>query len=233
MNNTNEKILKSLADLEHNLNQINSAKEQVNKVVQTSVDLAKVIESYQSSFQGLSNNVKTILEDSSKYSVESITKLSEQVDNFKAEVENLSKIDVANSIEKIEKEVVLKFEKNLNKQLSVLDLKSQEFQNKIDEFKSQISRIESMKLDFVINETSKNIIENIKSFELKINNEIGKIYDLENSIIQKIEKQNSKAKGFYFLFFRCFNQSIYWQSFFVKNKRATQLFYLETNYPAL
>jgi hypothetical protein len=201
MNNTNEKILKSLADLEHNLNQINSAKEQVNKVVQTSVDLAKVIESYQSSFQGLSNNVKTILEDSSKYSVESITKLSEQVDNFKAEVENLSKIDVANSIEKIEKEVVLKFEKNLNKQLSVLDLKSQEFQNKIDEFKSQISRIESMKLDFVINETSKNIIENIKSFELKINNEIGKIYDLENSIIQKIEKQNSKAKGFYFLFF--------------------------------
>jgi len=201
MKNTNEKILKSLADLEHNLNQINSAKEQVNKVVQTSVDLAKVIESYQSSFQGLSNNVKTILEDSSKYSVESITKLSEQVDNFKAEVENLSKIDVANSIEKIEKEVVLKFEKNLNKQLSVLDLKSQEFQNKIDEFKSQISRIESMKLDFVINETSKNIIENIKSFELKINNEIGKIYDLENSIIQKIEKQNSKAKWFYFLFF--------------------------------
>jgi F0F1-type ATP synthase delta subunit len=67
MSTTNENILKSLAVVEQNLKDINSAKEQVNNVVKASSDLAKVIESYQTTFESLSVNVKAVLDDSRKF----------------------------------------------------------------------------------------------------------------------------------------------------------------------
>ena len=58
MSITNENVLKSLAVLEQNLKDINSAKEQVDNVIKTSGNLAKVIESYRTSFESLSINKK-------------------------------------------------------------------------------------------------------------------------------------------------------------------------------
>ena len=73
MSTTNENILKSLAVLEQNLKDINSAKEQVNSVVKSSSDLAIVIESYKSTFESLSVNVKAVLDDSKKFNNDSNT----------------------------------------------------------------------------------------------------------------------------------------------------------------
>lgn len=91
MSTTNENILKSLAVLEQNLKDINSAKEQVNNVVKSSSDLAKVIESYQTTFESLSVNVKAVLDDSRKFNNDSIKKLSEQTTNFSKEIDEFKK----------------------------------------------------------------------------------------------------------------------------------------------
>jgi|APEBP8051072266_1049373.scaffolds.fasta_scaffold02955_2 hypothetical protein len=94
MSTTNENILKSLAALEQNLKDINSAKEQVDNILKTSENLAKVFELYQASFEGLSKNVGVVLEDSRKFNNDSFLKLSEQIEVFKAQVLRLEKVDL-------------------------------------------------------------------------------------------------------------------------------------------
>ena len=146
MSNTND-ILKSLAELQKSLEEINSAKEQVIKVVDSSEALAKAIESYKSSFEGLSANVQTILEESKSFSIETITKLSEQTDNFNKEVTRLIEFDFIKSFQSIEQEVVKTFEKDLSEKLAVIDSKSQNLQEKVDDMQKQIVRFESIDLE--------------------------------------------------------------------------------------
>jgi len=146
MRNTYD-ILKSLAELQKSLEEINSAKEQVIKVVDSSEALAKAIESYKSSFEGLSANVQTILEESKSFSIETITKLSEQTDNFNKEVTRLIEFDFIKSFQSIEQEVVKTFEKDLSEKLAVIDSKSQNLQEKVDDMQKQIVRFESIDLE--------------------------------------------------------------------------------------
>lgn len=94
MSTTNENILKSLAALEQNLKDINSAKEQVDNILKTSENLAKVFEIYQASFEGLSKNVGVVLEDSRKFNNDSFVKLSEQIEVFKTQILRLEKVDL-------------------------------------------------------------------------------------------------------------------------------------------
>ena len=120
MGATNERVLKSLAALEQNLKDITSASEQVNNVVGKSDELVKAIGSYKAILEGLSTNVKSILEDSRKFNLESVTKLSEQADKFSAEVEKLNKFDVSATLRSIEPKVVAQFQNNLVKPLESL-----------------------------------------------------------------------------------------------------------------
>jgi len=147
MSNTNENILKSLAVLEQNLKDIHSAKEQVVKVVESSADLAQVIESYKSSFEGLSANVKDVLEESRNFNLDTIAKLSEQTDNFNKEVKRLIEFDFTKSFKSIETEIVKQFEKDLQAQLVAFDTKEKDLQVKIRELKNQISRLEVIDLE--------------------------------------------------------------------------------------
>ena len=126
MSTTNENILKSLAVLEQNLKDINSAKEQVDNVIKTSGNLAKVIESYQESFESLSINVKAVLEDSRKFNLDSIAKLTEQTNNFSKEISKLTEFDVSKSLKSIESETIKQFQQNLSKPLEGLDKQIQE-----------------------------------------------------------------------------------------------------------
>lgn len=121
MSITNENVLKSLAVLEQNLKDINSAKEQVDNVIKTSGNLAKVIESYRTSFESLSINVEAVLEDSRKFNLDSIAKLSEQTKNFSKEVAKLTEFDVSKSLKSIETETTKQFQQNLSKPLEDLD----------------------------------------------------------------------------------------------------------------
>ena len=121
MSTTNENILKSLAVLEGNLKDINSAKEQVNNVVKSSGNLANIIESYKTSFESLSINVKAVLEDSRKFNNDSIRKLSEQTTNFSKEIAKLTEFDVSKSLKSIKSETINHLQQNLSKSLEDLD----------------------------------------------------------------------------------------------------------------
>lgn len=131
MSTTNENILKSLAVLEQNLKDINSAKEQVNNVVKSSSYLAKVIESYQTTFESLSVNVKAVLDDSRKFNNDSIIKLSEQTTNFSKEIAKLTEFDVSKSLKSIESETIKHFQQNLTKPLEDLDKQITNFKNEV------------------------------------------------------------------------------------------------------
>lgn len=147
MSTTNENILKSLAALEGNLKDIDSAKEQVNNVVKSSGDLANVIESYKASFEGVSKNLKTVLREIKSANLNTISALSMQTELFNKEVTRLTEFDFTNSFDSIESKVIEQFGKDLKKQLAVIDEQSKSLQDKIDEFKSQISRIEAIDLE--------------------------------------------------------------------------------------
>jgi hypothetical protein len=131
MSTTNENILKSLAVLEQNLKDINSAKEQVNNVIKSSSDLAKVIESYQTTFESLSVNVKAVLDDSRKFNNDSIKKLSEQTTNFSKEIAKLTEFDVSKSLKSIESETIKHFQQNLSKPLEDLDKQITNIKNEV------------------------------------------------------------------------------------------------------
>jgi len=146
MSNTND-ILKSLIELQKSLEEIDSAKQQVLKVVDSSEALAQVIESYKSSFEGLSANVQTVFDESRNFNLDTITRLSEQTDNFNKEVTRLIEFDFTKSFQSIEQEVVKTFEKDLSEKLAVIDSKSQNLQEKVEDMQKQIIRFESIDLE--------------------------------------------------------------------------------------
>ena len=145
--NTTQNILKSLAVLEKNLKEIHSAKLQVSKVVKSSDDLAKVIETYQSSFEGVSKNLKIALEEIKSVNLDTTLALSKQTELFNKEVTRLTEFDFTNSFDSIESKVIEQFETDLKKQIAVIDKQSKSLQDKIDDFKSQVSRLEAIDLE--------------------------------------------------------------------------------------
>jgi len=186
MGNVNENILKSLAVLEQNLKDINSAKEQVTNVVKSSGNLAQVIESYKSSFEGLAKSVQTVLEESRNFNLGTITKLSKETDTFNKEVTKLTEFDFVKSFQSIETEVVKQFEKDLLTRLVVLDKKAQDLQIKIDEFKAQISRIEAIDLEvhFVKHQNTLNELSNHLSQQ---DNELNGIKNQNETLLKGIK----------------------------------------------
>lgn len=101
MSTTNENILKSLAVLEQNLKDINSAKEQVNNVVETSEQLTSVINAYKDSLEGISKNVAKVLISSKDLNLETRSNLIEQVNRFESEISRIENFDLESNFEKI------------------------------------------------------------------------------------------------------------------------------------
>ena len=156
MSTTNENILKSLAVLEGNLKDINSAKEQVNNVVKSSGNLANIIESYKTSFESLSINVKAVLEDSRKFNNDSIRKLSEQTTNFSKEIAKLTEFDVSKSLKSIESETIKQFQQNLSKPLSDLD-------KQIANIKNEVSKLTEFDFKVTFTNLEKQVVSQFKT----------------------------------------------------------------------
>lgn len=193
MSTTNENILKSLAVLEKNLIDINSAKEQVNNVVKSSGNLAKIIETYQTSFESLSINVKVVLDDSRKFNLDSITKLSEQTKNFSKEIAKLTEFDVSNSLRLIESETIKQFHQNLSKPLEGLDNQIKNIEKEVSrlteyDFKDSFSNIEKQ----VINQFNTDLKEKLASLdnkELDLQSKIDE-FKVQISRIQKVDLES-------------------------------------------
>lgn len=191
MSKTNEKILNSLAVLEQNLDEINSAKEQVNKVVESSGNLANVIQTYQKSFEDLSINVKSVLEDSRKFNFDSIAKLSEQTKNINKEIEQLTDFDVTKYLKSIEDKTIKQFQQNLGRPIGDLDkqIKNIEYEvAKLTEydFKDSFDNLEKQ----VVNQFKKDL-------KGKLNDIDGKVLDLQSKI-DEFKVQISRLQTFDF-----------------------------------
>ena len=194
MSSTNENILKSLAVLEKNLNEINSAKEEVSKVVSSSVEIVKVLDLYQSSFEGLSLNVKSVIDDFRKFNLDSIAKLSEQTQSFSKEITKLTEFDVSNSLKSIESKVVKQFEQNLIKPLNALDEQTKKIEIEVVrltefDFSHSVKNIETE----VVSQFKQNLVLPLVDLEehtKKIKEEVAKLteFDFQNSFNQ-IEKE--------------------------------------------
>lgn len=184
MSTKNENILKSLAVLEQNLKDINSAKEQVTNVVKSSSDLAKVIESYQTTFENLSVNVKAVLDDSRKFNNDSIKKLSEQTTNFSKEIAKLTKFDVSKSLKSIESETIKHFQKNLSKPLEDLD-------KQIANIKNEVSKLTEFDFKDTFTNLEKQVVSQFKT-DLK-----EKLDELDNKTLEiqsKIDEFKQQIK---------------------------------------
>ncbi len=183
--NTNENIFKSLANLEQNLKDINSAKEQVNDVVKTSGNLAKTIETYQTSFENLSINVKAVLDDSRKFNLDSIAKLTEQTKNFSKEIAKLTEFDVSKSLKSIESETIKQFQQNLNKPLEGLDKQIKNFEKEVVkltefDFKDSFSNLEKQ----VINQFNADLKEKLITLDKKAQDLQSKIEEFKVQILR-------------------------------------------------
>ncbi|MEP2280657.1 hypothetical protein [Maribacter sp.] len=193
MSTTNENILKSLAVLEGNLKDINSAKEQVNNVVKSSGNLANVIESYKTSFESLSINVKAVLEDSRKFNNDSIIKLSDQTTNFSKEIAKLTEFDVSKSLESIESKTIKQLQQNLSKPLSSLDKQVRNIEKEVTklteyDFKDSFSNLEKQ----VVNQFKNDLKEKLDDLDNKALNLQSKIdeFKVQISRIEKVDLES-------------------------------------------
>lgn len=210
MSTTSENILKSLAVLEQNLKDIDSAKFQVSKVVKSSDDLAKVIETYQLSFDGISKNLKTVLSEIKSVNLDTISNLSKQTELFNKEVDKLSNLDFETSFNSAKEQIVKQFEKNLKEKLIVLENKTTSFDKEVTrltefDFTNSFDSIEAKVIGqfekdlkkqlVVIDEQSKNIQEKIDEFKSQISRL--EAIDLEThfaTLINDLTKQNNEVK---------------------------------------
>jgi len=193
MNDTSEKIFKSLAVLEQNLNGINSAKEQVAKVVKSSEDLAIVFETYKSSFGGISSNIKLMLDETKDLSSRVLSELLKQTDRLRDEISIFTGFNFDAKFQGLQQEVVKQFEKDLLSRLVYIDKKVQDMQVKIDEFKVQISRLEAINLEKHFNKHQEMLSKNFSAIS-SINLTLSNVDQSFNGIYQYLEKINSNQK---------------------------------------
>lgn len=176
MDTTNENILKSLAVLEQNLKDINSAKEQVNSVVKSSRNLANVIESYNASFESLSINVKAVLEDSRKFNNDSIKKLSEQTTNFSKEIAKLSEFDVSKSLKSIESETIKHYQQKISKPVEELD-------KQISNIKNEVTKLSEFNFKDTFSNLEKQVVKKFNiDLKVKLDELDNKTLDIQSKI---------------------------------------------------
>lgn len=87
--NTNE-ILKSLAELQKSLDQIDSAKQQVFKVIDSSTELTNAVASYKSTFEELTSSTNSMVDKIKELNLNVLSELKTHTDSFRVEVSKLT-----------------------------------------------------------------------------------------------------------------------------------------------
>lgn len=88
--NTDE-ILKSLAALQKSLEEIESAKQQVLKVIDSTAEFADAASSCKSTFEGLTSSVAQLISQIKEFNVNTLSDLENYTENLKNELLKLNK----------------------------------------------------------------------------------------------------------------------------------------------
>ena len=154
--NENDNILASLAELEQNLKDIDSARQQVAEVVQSSKSLADIIASYKSSFEELAHNVNQALDKNKDLSLNMLSELSNITILLKDELSKLSAFEFDRKFQTLQQEFIRQIERSLSDKFSMMDEKIQALQEKAYQFQKQTTpRYESVDIDSYFEEHQK------------------------------------------------------------------------------
>ena len=185
--NADDNILAALAALQQNLKDIDSAKQQVTEVVQSSKDLANVIVSYKSSFEGLSSHIKQILDASKDLNLNVLSELSNLTLSLKDELSRLSEFDFDTKFQKLQQEALKQIEKDLVDRFAIIDTKARVLQEKADLLQKQVVRFESIDLDDQFDKLDK-VTYHLSQQDQRFNNrftEIGNLFiELERQHVE-------------------------------------------------
>ena len=192
--NTNDNILASLAALERNLEGIVSAKQQVSEVVQSSKDLADIIDSYKSSFEGLSSTVAQILDKSKDLNLNVLSELSKLTGNLKDEITKLSEFNFDVKFQTLQQEAIREIERSLSARLSIFDTKAQVLQEKSDLIQGQVALFESLDLENQFNRHQKSMNELFNYFSQQDKRLQNKFTDVENQLIDLLQQSADLRK---------------------------------------
>lgn len=166
----NKEILASLAALESSLEEIMSAKGQVDTVVQSANMLFGSISSYKDALENISKSIALILADSKEFNLKTLNNWEEKIAEIQNETSKLKKTVISYDAEmkNHQKEMVEEFGKELKATLTPIDDKVSDLtkfleilENQASTLKDQIDRFATVGIESDLN----NIISRINSLE--------------------------------------------------------------------
>lgn len=197
----NKEILASLAALESSLEEIMSAKGQVDTVVQSANMLFGSISSYKDALENISKSIALILADSKEFNLKTLNNWEEKIAEIQNETSKLKKTVISYDAEmkNHQKEMVEEFGKELKATLTPIDDKVSDLakfleilENQASTLKDQIDRFAAVGIESDLN----NIISRINSLEKNMesmNKSLSAQIDMANKNTAKMQKAISTA----------------------------------------
>ncbi|MDR1897519.1 MAG: hypothetical protein LBR10_12090 [Prevotellaceae bacterium] len=188
-------ILKSLVDLEQNLKDIDSAKEQVTQVVASTEKLTDAIKSCEQSLGGISSNIENIIGENNTFYSEKLKHLSKEIEKFQDETSRLVDTDFNELFNELQKTFIEQTRKDVNVELQKIDGKAKELQTKINELQKELSRLINIDFNELFNELQKTFIEQTrKDLEVELKKIDNKTNDFQINI-DDLKKQIERLEG--------------------------------------
>lgn len=197
----NKEILASLAALESSLEEIMSAKGQVDTVVQSANMLFGSISSYKDALENISKSIALILADSKEFNLKTLNNWEEKIVEIQNETSKLKKTVISCDAEmkNHQKEMVEEFGKELKATLTPIDDKVSDLtkfleilENQASTLKDQIDRFAAVGIESDLN----NIISQINTLEKSMesmNKSLSAQIDMANKNTAKMQKAISIA----------------------------------------
>jgi uncharacterized phage infection (PIP) family protein YhgE len=137
--NINE-ILQSLAELQNSLSEIDSAKQQVFKIIDSSTEFSNAAASCKVAFDGLSSGVAQMIERINELNLNMISDLTSQTESLRDELSKLNEFNqkltsISQSIEKLQA--------NAKKRDSEITVRFESLDAKLEQITQQMGEVHS------------------------------------------------------------------------------------------
>ena len=197
----NKEILASLAALESSLEEIMSAKGQVDTVVQSANMLFGSISSYKDALENISKSIALILADSKEFNLKTLNNWGEKIAEIQNETSKLKKTVISYDAEmkNHQKEMVEEFGKELKATLTPIDDKISDLtkfleilETQVSILKDQIDRLTAVGIESDLTAIISRITALEKNIE-SMNKNFSAQIDIANKSTSKMQKAISIA----------------------------------------
>ena len=172
----NEEILKSLAELETNLQTIKSARQQVEDIIASFQEIGRTAEEYSNALRGISTSLEEIIAGLNSIDTDVILQdlsgVSEKVDRIDSESKEFES-RLNNELSHI-KSVPSEAISGVSERIDRIDSENKEFESRLNNELSHIKSVLSEAISGVSEKVDRIDSEN-KEFEIRLNNELSHI----------------------------------------------------------